>query len=69
MEHCLITIIIIDRLVWYPGQNKRIAPLSFFHGCRNKATKVLIAFTPEIDCDQTAMDLPPVTSAVLLIAK
>jgi hypothetical protein len=29
----------------------------------------LIAFTPEIDCDQTAMGLPPVTSAVLLIGK
>jgi hypothetical protein len=29
----------------------------------------LIAFAPEIDCDQTAIDLPPVTSAVLLIAK
>jgi hypothetical protein len=25
--------------------------------------------TPEIDCDQTAMGLPPVTSAVLLMAK
>jgi hypothetical protein len=29
----------------------------------------VVAFTPEIDCDQMAMDLPPVTSAVLLIAK
>jgi hypothetical protein len=46
-------------LVWWPGQYKRIAPLSIFHGCR----KGLIAFTPEIDCDQTAMGLPPVTSA------
>jgi hypothetical protein len=34
-----------------------------------KATKGLIAFTPEIGCDQTAMGLPPVTSAVLLMAK
>jgi hypothetical protein len=34
-----------------------------------KATIELIAFTPEIDCDQTAIGLPPVTSAVLLIAK
>jgi hypothetical protein len=25
--------------------------------------------TPEIDCDQTAVGLPPVTSAVFLIAK
>jgi hypothetical protein len=30
--------------------------------------KGLIAFTPEIEYDQTAMGLPPVTSAVLLIA-
>jgi hypothetical protein len=34
-----------------------------------KATKGLIVFTPEIDCVQTAMGLPPVMSAVLLIAK
>jgi hypothetical protein len=33
-----------------------------------KATKGLIAFTPEIDCDQTSMGLPSVTSAVFLIA-
>jgi hypothetical protein len=32
------------------------------------ATKGL-AFAPEIDCDQTAMGFPPVTFAVLLIAK
>jgi hypothetical protein len=23
-----------DLAVWCPGQNKRIAPLSFLHGCR-----------------------------------
>jgi hypothetical protein len=34
-----------------------------------KATKGLIALTPEIDCDQTAFGLSPVTSAVFLIAK
>jgi hypothetical protein len=34
-----------------------------------KVTNALIAFTPETNCDQTAMGLPPVTSAVLLIAK
>jgi hypothetical protein len=34
-----------------------------------KAIKGLIASAPEIDCDQSAMGLPPVTSAVLLIAK
>jgi hypothetical protein len=30
---------------------------------------MIIAFTPEIDCDQTAMGLPPVPAEVLLIAK
>jgi hypothetical protein len=53
-------------LVWCPGQNKIIAPLYFLHGCR-KATKGLIAVT-EIDCNETAMGLPPVTSAVFLTA-
>jgi hypothetical protein len=43
-----------------PETNKRIAPLSFFRGCR----KGLIALIPEIDCDPTAMGLPPVTSAL-----
>jgi hypothetical protein len=33
-----------------------------------KATKELIALTPEMHCDQTAMGLPPVMSAVFLIA-
>jgi hypothetical protein len=47
--------------------NKRIAPLSSMDVV--KATKGLIAFTPEIDCNQTAMGLPPVRSAVLLIVK
>jgi hypothetical protein len=27
------------RLVWYPGQNKRIAPLSFLYGCRKRRLK------------------------------
>jgi hypothetical protein len=31
--------------------------------------KGVIAFTPEIECDQTAIGLPTVTSAVLLIVK
>jgi hypothetical protein len=34
-----------------------------------KATKGLITLTLEPDYDQLAMDLPPVTSAVFLIAK
>jgi hypothetical protein len=33
-----------------------------------KATKGLTALTPEIDYDQSAIGLPPITSAVLLIA-
>jgi hypothetical protein len=47
--------------VWCPGQNKRIAHL-FLPRMSLKATKGL-------DYDRTAMGLPPVTSAVLLIAK
>jgi hypothetical protein len=34
-----------------------------------KATKGSIALAPEIDSDQAAIGLPPVTSAVFLIAK
>jgi hypothetical protein len=30
-------------------------------------TKGLIAVTPEIDCNKTAMGLPPVTSTMFLI--
>jgi hypothetical protein len=37
------------------------------HG--KKSSKGLTAIPPEIDCDHTAMGLPPVTSAVFLIAK
>jgi hypothetical protein len=28
-----------EGLVWCPGQNKRIAPLSFLHGCRKRRLK------------------------------
>jgi hypothetical protein len=31
-----------------------------------RATKGLIALTPEIHCDQTAKGLPPVTSTVVI---
>jgi hypothetical protein len=31
--------VILCHLVWYAGQNKRIAPLSFFHGCRKRPLK------------------------------
>jgi hypothetical protein len=34
-----------------------------------KATKGLTALTPVIGCDQMALGLPSVTSAVFLIAK
>jgi hypothetical protein len=37
----------------------------FFYKGRKKGR----ALTPEINCDQTAMDLPPVTSAVFFTAK
>jgi hypothetical protein len=33
-----------------------------------KGDKGLIALIPEIDCNKTAMGLPPVKSAVFLIA-
>jgi hypothetical protein len=49
----------VSRPVSCPGQNKRIAPLSFFH--RGKATKGLTSSPPEIECNQT-MGLPHVCS-------
>jgi hypothetical protein len=33
-----------------------------------KATTMLIALTPEIDCNKTSMGLSPVTSPVFFIA-
>jgi hypothetical protein len=30
---------ILTSLAWCPGQNKRIAPLSFLHGCRKRRLK------------------------------
>jgi hypothetical protein len=35
----------------------------------NKTVWFGLAFTPEIDCDQTAIGLPPASSAVFLIAQ
>jgi hypothetical protein len=35
----LASIITHPCLVWCPGQNKRIAPLSFFRGCRKRRLK------------------------------
>jgi hypothetical protein len=37
--------------------------------CNPLVAKELVAFISETDCDQTAISLPPVTFAVLLIAK
>jgi hypothetical protein len=55
---------------WYSlidTQNKRVTSL-FLPWMSYKTTKGLTALTPEVDCDQTAIGLPPVTSAVFLIA-
>jgi hypothetical protein len=41
----------------------------FFFGLFFNLIKRLTASPPEIDCNQTAVGLPPVTSAVFLIAK
>jgi hypothetical protein len=30
---------VLASLVWCPGQNKRIAPFSLFHGCRKRQLK------------------------------
>jgi hypothetical protein len=49
--------------------NNRIALFPFFHRCRKRRLKDLIALTLEIDCDQMAIGSLPVTSVVLLIAK
>jgi hypothetical protein len=35
----LSSFISMFRLVWCPGQNKRIAPLSLLHGCRKRRLK------------------------------
>jgi hypothetical protein len=60
-----MTYILMKCLVWCPGQNKSIASLPLFHGCR----KGFIALTPEIEYNQTAMGLPLVMSVVFFIAK
>jgi hypothetical protein len=35
----VIYVFVFKGLVWCPGQNKRIAPLSFLHGCRKRRLK------------------------------
>jgi hypothetical protein len=37
-------------LVWSLGQNKRMAPLSFFHGCRIRKAHFLETFGTRIRC-------------------
>jgi hypothetical protein len=50
-------------------RNRRIDDsLTFFQEYPKRRHR-LSALAPEMDCDQTAMGLPPVTSAVFLIAK
>jgi hypothetical protein len=50
--------------VCYSGYKNRITLLLFFQGCRKKAIEGPTALTPKIDCDQTAIDLSPITFAV-----
>jgi hypothetical protein len=38
-ENYLLLLLFYLCLVWCPGQNKRIAPLSFHHGCRKRRLK------------------------------
>jgi hypothetical protein len=51
------------------GTKQKISTSLFLPWMSQKTNKGLIAHTPEIDCDQMAMGLPPVTSAVFLIAE
>jgi hypothetical protein len=37
--HDVVSCGVRDSLVWCPGQNKRITPLSFLHGCRKRRLK------------------------------
>jgi hypothetical protein len=48
------------------GTEQRIAP--FLPWISSKATPVLTALAPEIDCNQTALGFRPVTYAVFHIA-
>jgi hypothetical protein len=58
---------IMFRVVSGTEQNNKTS--LFFPWMSKKAPSGLKAFTPEMDCDHTAMDLPPATSAVFCIAK
>jgi hypothetical protein len=56
-----------SRVVSGTEQNNRNSP--FLTWISQKSTKGLTALTSVMDCDRTAMGLPPATSAVFLIAK
>jgi hypothetical protein len=56
-----------SRVVSETEQKKSTSPFLLWMSL--KATKELTSLTPEMDCDQTAIGLPLVTSAVFLIAK
>jgi hypothetical protein len=64
----LLTIIVSSVSCGVPDKFKKSTSL-FLPWMSSLATKGLTAVTPEIDCDQTAMGLPPVTSAVFIIGK
>jgi hypothetical protein len=57
----------VCRVVFGAEQTNSASP--FLPWMLKKATKGLIALTPEIDYDQTAMGLLPATSVVFLIPK
>jgi hypothetical protein len=65
----MVQMIFSVSLVWWPGQNKRIAPLSFSSMDVVKGDLRINSIPPETDCNQTAIGVPPDTSAVFLIAK
>jgi hypothetical protein len=50
------------------GTEQKNSNSPFLPWMPSQATKELTALTSEVDCDQTAMGLPPVTSAVFDIA-
>jgi hypothetical protein len=57
----------ISRVVSGTEQKNSASP--FLPWMSEKATKGLTALPPEIDCNQTSKGIPPVMSAVFLIAK
>jgi hypothetical protein len=51
------------------GTEEKNSTFLFLPGMSYRAVKGLTALAPEIDCDQKAMSLPPVTSAVFLLSQ